>query len=323
MALNNLADLTPSQFKSQVLKFSQSGQIKSIVTLDTSTTPASIDWRAHNAVTSVKDQSTCSSCYAFAAAGAIEGLQAIQNKMLVSFSAEQIVDCSQPQGNRGCSGGNMVLSYDYVEKYGLASDNQYPYKNGASSCNANIQAQSTNFKILGEIGVTSGDVNQLAAAVAINPVSVGVDATNWQFYSSGIFTGCSPNPTLNHAALLVGYTPTYWILKNSWGTSWGENGYIRLARGNTCGLANVASYPSNNAKAIAAAQAASGSASLGDQNTCNNQINWCCGCIQFSCPNCNPTSDCDYALNCSNLDFGSSQKTASTSSANGGNRLLA
>jgi len=86
-----------------------------------------------------------------------------------------------------------------------------------------------------------GNIDQLAAAVVLKPVAIAVDSANWQFYASGIFNNCGTS--LDHGVLLVGYSATYWIVRNSWAASWGEAGYIRLSRGNTCGLANMASYP--------------------------------------------------------------------------------
>jgi len=131
----------------------------------------------------------------------------------------------------------MDRAFKYVAKHGITTEDKYPYKAVVGSC----QINSGDFKNKGFTDVPKGDVDQLAAAVNKQPISVAVDASKFQFYESGIFDDCST--TLDHGVLLVGYTPDAWIIKNSWSTSWGEQGYIRLKRGNTCGLANTASYP--------------------------------------------------------------------------------
>ena len=131
----------------------------------------------------------------------------------------------------------MDYAFTYVKSKGITTEKAYPYTAVDGSCSVSGGA----FKVGGYVDVKAGDVTQLAAAVAGRPVSIAVDANNWQLYSSGVFSDCSTS--LDHGVLLVGYTADAWIVKNSWGSSWGEKGYIRLARGNTCGLANSASYP--------------------------------------------------------------------------------
>jgi C1A family cysteine protease len=131
----------------------------------------------------------------------------------------------------------MDNAFKYVMKNGITSEDKYPYRPVSGRC----KVKSGDFKISSFHDVEQGDVDQLAAAVAQQPVSIAVDANNFQFYSSGIFSDCKEQ--LDHGVTLVGYTPEAWIVRNSWGESWGEEGYIRLKRGNTCGLALAASYP--------------------------------------------------------------------------------
>ena len=131
----------------------------------------------------------------------------------------------------------MDNAFRYVMATGITTESAYPYTGVDQTCKVNCGY----YKISGYNDVPAGIDLQLAAAINQQPVSVAVDATNFQFYSSGIFNYCSNN--LDHGILAVGYTSTYWIVKNSWGASWGEAGYIRLARGNTCGILDMASYP--------------------------------------------------------------------------------
>ena len=131
----------------------------------------------------------------------------------------------------------MEQGFSYVKDNGITTEGAYPYTAQDDICTI----QGGDFKISGFVDVPAGDVAQLQAAVAQRPVSVAVDANNWQMYSGGVFNDCEAN--LDHGVLAVGYTADYWIIKNSWNTNWGESGYIRVAMGNTCGIANVASYP--------------------------------------------------------------------------------
>jgi len=131
----------------------------------------------------------------------------------------------------------MDNAFKYIIANGITTEDKYPYKPSDGKC----KTAGGDFKIKSFKDVAAGDVNDLAASVAQQPVSIAVDAENFQFYDSGVFSDCSDS--LDHGVTLVGYTADAWIVKNSWGESWGEKGFIRLKRGNTCGLANAASYP--------------------------------------------------------------------------------
>jgi C1A family cysteine protease len=129
----------------------------------------------------------------------------------------------------------MDNAFKFVKDSGIVHEDQYPYKAVKQTC-----SQTTGpFKISGFTDIK--DCNTLATALTGRPISIAVDATNWSPYKSGVFNNCKTS--LNHGVLLVGVSDQYWKVKNSWGTSWGESGFVRLARGNTCGLCNVASYP--------------------------------------------------------------------------------
>ncbi|TRY94402.1 hypothetical protein DNTS_027943 [Danionella cerebrum] len=213
---------------------------------------SSVDLRAQGYVTEVKDQGYCGSCWAFSTTGAIEGQMSKQTGQLVSLSEQQLVDCSRSYGTYGCSGAWMANAYDYVIKNGLERTETYPYTSADTQpCfydESSVVARIADYRFL-----PAGDEQALADAVAtVGPITVAVDADNpsFLFYSSGIYkeSNCNPN-NLNHAMLVVGYGSEegndYWILKNSWGTGWGEGGYMRMIRNgrNTCGIASYALYP--------------------------------------------------------------------------------
>lgn len=194
-----------------------------------------VDWSSQGAVTPVKNQGQCGSCWAFSATGALEGLSKLGFGSLQSFSEQQLVDCSTSYGNQACNGGLMDNAFKFVKDHGIVHEDEYPYKAVKQTC----AKTGGDFKISGFTDIKN--CNDLASGLTGRPISVAVDATNWSGYKSGVFNNCATR--LNHGVLLVGVTDQYWKVKNSWAASWGEQGYIRLARGNTCGICNVASYP--------------------------------------------------------------------------------
>lgn len=153
-----------------------------------------------------------------------------QKGQTVSLSEQQLVDCSGSYGNQGCNGGWPSSALKYVKDKGLSTESEYPYTAKTGTC----KKQGGSFKISSVSSVSS--CSGLSNGIQSRPLSVTVDATNWSRYSSGVFSNCAAN--INHAVLLVGMSSSYWKIKNSWGTGWGEQGYIRLATGNTCGVCN-------------------------------------------------------------------------------------
>lgn len=194
-----------------------------------------VDWTSQGAVTPIKNQGSCGSCWAFSTTGALEGLSKLAYGELKSFSEQQLVDCSAKYGNMACNGGLMDNAFKFVRDNGIVLESEYPYKAVKQTC----AIATGSFKISGFTDIR--DCNTLATALVGRPISVAVDASNWSPYKSGVFSNCKTS--LNHGVLLVGLTDQYWVIKNSWGTSWGANGFIWLARGNTCGVCNAASYP--------------------------------------------------------------------------------
>jgi len=213
--------------------------------------PASVDWRTQGAVTPIKDQGQCGSCWAFSTTGSTEGAAfiATKNKPLVSLSEQQLVDCSGAEGNQGCNGGLMDQAFQYIiTNKGITTEAAYPYTAQDGTCKTkNVPAAVT---ITGFTDVQQGNEAALASAVAIGPVSVAIEADQacFQFYTSGILSDPSCGTQLDHGVLAVGYGTQsgtdYWIVKNSWGTSWGMSGYVLIERGtNECGIASMNSYP--------------------------------------------------------------------------------
>jgi len=193
--------------------------------------PDSIDWRAKGAVTPVKHQGQCGSCWAFSTTGVLEGAYFIKTGKLVSFSEQQLVDCATNAGY-GCQGGWPYLALQYAGQYGVQTEADYPYAGVRYACRYN-GARAT--KANGSYRVIqSRSTDALKAALAEGPVSVLVQATEpaFQFYKSGVLVnGCSAG--VNHAVLAVGYKKVgsldAFIIKNSWGTTWGEQGYMYLS----------------------------------------------------------------------------------------------
>lgn len=211
--------------------------------------PYSMDWRKRGAVTPIKDQGDCGCCWAFATVGAIEGLNKIKTGNLISLSEQQLVDCDNT--NSGCEGGIMTKAFEFVHKNkGLYTEKIYPYNANDNKCKAKNVAinKSQRVTINGFEFVPPNNEFALLKAVSQQPIVVRVDSSGFVFYKSGIYNGKDCGTILDHEVIVIGYGTEngidYWLLKNQWGKSWGENGFIRVLRGkNVCGLAIEPAYP--------------------------------------------------------------------------------
>ncbi|KAL2465276.1 Cysteine proteinases superfamily protein [Abeliophyllum distichum] len=231
LGINAFADQTNEEFRAarnglKMPSKEKSSEITSFKYENVTAVPSSMDWRKKGAVTPVKDQGQCGSCWAFSAIGATEGINQIKTKKLISLSEQEIVDCDKTSDDQGCEGGYMEDAFEFIVKNkGIATESTYPYEAADGACNKNKELSHA-AKILGGMA--------------------------FQFYSSGVFTGyCGTE--LDHGVTAVGYGTTsdgtkYWLVKNSWGSSWGEEGYIMMqrdigAKEGLCGIAMDSSYP--------------------------------------------------------------------------------
>jgi len=248
MGVNQFADLSPAEFKAFLgLKPRDNSYLRS-QNLATLAPAASndIDWVTKGAVTPVKDQAQCGSCWAFSTTGAVEGAVQVKTGQLRSVSEQQLVDCAGSSGNQGCNGGLMDDAFNWIISHrGIGSEASYPYTARDGTCK-DVPSVST---ISAFKDVQQGSEDALMSALNMQPVAIAIEAdqSSFQMYKSGVFTGpCGQQ--LDHGVLLVGSGTDggqdYWRIKNSWGASWGDSGFIRFIRGkNMCGLSNMASYP--------------------------------------------------------------------------------
>ncbi|CAI0444842.1 unnamed protein product [Linum tenue] len=253
LGLNKFADLTNEEFRSTYLGYKRrhSSSLKQSTAAtfryaDVSAVPATMDWRKSGVVTPVKDQAKC--------VAAMEGITKLKTGKLISLSEQELIDCDVEGEDGGCEGGLMDNAFTFIRaKGGLATEAQYPYQAQDGTCNKK-RSSSPAAKIKGYEDVPANSERALMQAVAHQPVSVAIEGGGFMFqlYGSGVFEG-SCGTELDHAVTAVGYGTNgdgskYWVLKNSWGKGWGEDGYMRIKKDvseteGLCGLAMEASYP--------------------------------------------------------------------------------
>ncbi len=259
MGINQFTDLTPEEFKAQYIGGLKtevgSYGCKSFSSTDFNL-PVSIDWRTKGVVNSVRDQGQCGSCWAFATTANAESVWAISKGQLLDLSEEFLVDCASGAGyfNMGCNGGQPDSAFKYMINNGQCTESSYPYKAGVSKTAGTCQkCASAGVSFSSCSDVTPKDQVSLAAAVAKQPVAIAIEADTryFQSYSGGILDSSSCGTKLDHAVEIVGYGTEngidYWIVRNSWSNTWGEQGYVRIKKTsstNDIGICGVAAEPS-------------------------------------------------------------------------------
>ena len=255
MGINQFSDFSPDEFKALYVSGYKGATVGSYscktYTSAATSAPVSLDWRQKNAVTSVKDQGQCGSCWTFSSTGASEGAWAISTGKLIDLSEQQLVDCATgiSYGSHGCNGGQMEGGDKYLIANGQCSLASYPYTAQDGKCT--LCTPVAHFSSCSD--VKPNDQISLLNAVAMGPVSVAISADTryFQSYTSGILDSATCYTELDHGVLIVGYGTDngqkYWNVKNSWSATWGEQGYVRILRSdsiNDAGICGIAMQPS-------------------------------------------------------------------------------
>jgi cysteine peptidase B len=251
---NEYADMSPVEFKNrhnaepyyrrEVERANKKNKFETVNATLRSKAPSAVDWRNQGAVTYVKNQGQCGSCWSFSTTGNIEGQWAIAGNALVALSEQELVSCDS--NNNACNGGIMDNAFEWLisTQNGLiTSEATFPYVSGGGYVPPCPGSAAGAAQIGTYLNIQRDEPTMAAWLAAYGPISIGVDATSWQTYGGGVMTDCVATQ-MDHGVLIVGYdiaaNPPFWIIKNSWGASWGESGYIRIQYGvNECLVATT------------------------------------------------------------------------------------
>ncbi|KAL8590574.1 hypothetical protein ACOMHN_011010 [Nucella lapillus] len=261
LGINHLGDMTPDEIVRTLNGFRTPAGVNMNITTRAVTKPFNgdlpnwVDWRAKGYVTRIKNQGPCGSCWAFSSTGALEGQHYRKTGRLMSLSEQNLIDCSFNEGNKGCMGGTMNTAFKFIHKNkGIDTEWSYPYQASNEKCRFRTSDVGTTCNSYVNVAPRGSERALQSAVASVGPISVAIDASlsTFHFYRSGVYydPNCSAH-WLDHGVLVVGYGRSavggqdYWLVKNSWGEHWGQQGYILMARnkGNSCGIASLASYP--------------------------------------------------------------------------------
>jgi len=256
LAMNHLGDYNSEEIQMLLMPKRTAGHVSDATEthqVSGQTLPTEVDWVLKGAVTPIKDQGICGSCWTFGTAGSIEGAWFLSSGDLVSVSEQQILDCAWGEWDSGCDGGEADTAMQWImENRGMATEHSYPYLSQDHFCAAG--ERDSGVKLTGYANVTGGESALQDAVATKGPVAIAIDAAHpeFEFYSEGVYynAACKNEADdLDHEVLVVGYGTEdgqdYWLVKNSWSTHWGNNGYIKMARNrdNNCGIATDPNYP--------------------------------------------------------------------------------
>ena len=248
---NQFSDWSHAEYKSILGYVRGEADVRNVQIFDESQNADSVNWVTAGAVTPVKDQGQCGSCWAFSTTGSLEGAHFVASGELLSFSEQQLVDCAYLKyGNLGCNGGLQDNAYKYYEAgFNAELESVYPeYTASKGSCRYDASS-ATAVTVSKYVDVTPSSVSQMKAALTTQPLAVAIEADKYCFqtYKSGVFNNAKCGTTLDHAVLAVGYGTEdgqdYWLVKNSWNTTWGDQGYIKIAIVDGDGICGVQMDP--------------------------------------------------------------------------------